>query len=120
MRKIDFSDIAVRYEDFSLVQRSAGDLLLNLLDIGSNEDVLDLGCGAGNLTRKIREITKGSILPDYPLQMRKNRVITHTILGILHVFVHLMPYNALFSVHLLLAQHQFIWPSPLISQHNVD
>lgn len=62
MRKIDFSDIAVRYEDFSLVQRSAGDLLLNLLDIGSNEDVLDLGCGAGNLTRKIREITKGRVI----------------------------------------------------------
>jgi len=39
-------------------------------------------------------------------------VITHTILGILYVFVHLMPGNALFSVHLLLAGHQFIWLSP--------
>jgi len=41
-------------------------------------------------------------------------VITHTILGILYVFVHLMPGNALFSVHLLTARHQLIWPSTLI------
>lgn len=59
--KIDFSKIAVRYEDYSLVQKSAGDLLLNLLEIGDSEDILDLGCGVGNLTRKIREITKGKV-----------------------------------------------------------
>jgi len=40
--------------------------------------------------------------------------IDAAILGILYVFVHLTPYNALFSVHLLTARHQFIWPSPLI------
>src|SRR3990170_9102087 len=46
--------------------------------------------------------------------MKNMCVITHTILGILYVFVHLMPGNALFSVHLLTARHQLIWPSPLI------
>src|SRR3989338_9831491 len=55
--KVDFSKIANRYEDYSLVQKSAGDILLNLLEIGDNDDVLDLGCGVGNLTRKIREMT---------------------------------------------------------------
>src|SRR3990172_2306931 len=45
----------------------------------------------------------------YPLH-----VITHIILDILYVFVHLMPGNALFSVHLLTARHQLIWPSTLI------
>ena len=46
--------------------------------------------------------------------MKNMCVITHTILGILYVFVHLMPGNALFSVHLLTARHQLIWPSTLI------
>src|SRR3990170_5252178 len=46
--------------------------------------------------------------------MKNMCVITHTILGILYVFVHLMPGNALFSVHLLTARHQLTWPSPLI------
>ena len=46
--------------------------------------------------------------------MKNMCVITHTILGILYVFVHLTPDNALFYVRLLPARHQFIWPSPLI------
>lgn len=62
MSKVDFSKIAAQYEDYSLVQKSAGDLLLKLLEIKNNDDVLDIGCGAGNLTRKIREITKGKIV----------------------------------------------------------
>lgn len=54
MSGIDFSNIAVRYEGNSLVQRSAADVLLKLLEIGENDDVLDIGCGVGNLTKKIR------------------------------------------------------------------
>ena len=58
MSKVDFSKIATKYEDYSLVQKSAADTLFKLLEIGNSDDVLDLGCGVGNLTRKIREITK--------------------------------------------------------------
>jgi ubiquinone/menaquinone biosynthesis C-methylase UbiE len=54
MSGVDFSNIAARYEDHSLVQRSAADVLLKLLEIGENDDVLDIGCGVGNLTGKIR------------------------------------------------------------------
>ncbi len=60
--KIDFSKTAGIYEDYSSAQKSAGATLLNLLRIGNNEDVLDLGCGVGNLTRKIREITRGKVV----------------------------------------------------------
>jgi trans-aconitate methyltransferase len=62
MSKVDFSKIAIRYEDYSLVQKSAGDILLNVLEIEDSEDILDLGCGVGNLTRKIRGITKGRVV----------------------------------------------------------
>jgi trans-aconitate 2-methyltransferase len=62
MSKIDFSKIATKYEDYSLVQKSAADTLFNLLEIGDSDDVLDVGCGVGNLTRKIREITKGRVV----------------------------------------------------------
>ena len=41
------------------IQKSAAEILLNLLKIGNTDDVLDLRCGVGNLTRKIKEITNG-------------------------------------------------------------
>lgn len=45
-----------------MVQKSAAEVLLKLLEIGDNDDVLDLGCGVGNLTRKIRGITNGKVV----------------------------------------------------------
>lgn len=57
-----FSQIATRYEQNSIVQKNAADPLFSLLAIGGGDDVLDLGCGAGNLTQKIREITTGKVV----------------------------------------------------------
>jgi len=62
MDRINFSKIAARYEDHSLVQRSAAELLLNLLEIEESDDALDMGCGTGNLTEKIREMTGGRVV----------------------------------------------------------
>lgn len=62
MQKIDFSEIASKYEELSLVQKSAGDMLIALLEITKDDDVLDIGCGTGYLTKKIREITKGKVV----------------------------------------------------------
>lgn len=60
--KVDFSGIAAKYEHYSFLQKSVADVLLQLLEIGDNDDVLDLGCGVGNLTRKIRGLTKGGVV----------------------------------------------------------
>jgi len=57
----DFSGIAARYERDSLIQKSAAEKLFSLLAIGENDNVLDLGCGTGNLTRKIRGMTAGRV-----------------------------------------------------------
>jgi trans-aconitate methyltransferase len=57
----DFSGIAARYERDSLIQKSAAEKLIALLAIGEYDDVLDLGCGTGNLTRKIRGMTTGRV-----------------------------------------------------------
>jgi ubiquinone/menaquinone biosynthesis C-methylase UbiE len=51
MSKVDFSKIATKYENYASVQKSAAEVLLKRLEIGDNGDVLDLGCGVGNLTR---------------------------------------------------------------------
>ncbi len=62
MSKIDFSKIATEYEKYATVQKSASEILLKLLKIGDNDDVLDLGCGTGYLTRKIRSLTRGKVV----------------------------------------------------------
>ncbi|NTV92287.1 MAG: methyltransferase domain-containing protein [Chlorobiaceae bacterium] len=57
----DFTDIASRYRTTSLVQASAGAQLIERLDISGNEDVLDVGCGTGNLTVELSKWTSGSV-----------------------------------------------------------
>jgi trans-aconitate methyltransferase len=57
-----FSKISQNYEQAAVVQRSASDILLGILDIKATDDVLDLGCGPGHLTKRIREISKGRVV----------------------------------------------------------
>jgi ubiquinone/menaquinone biosynthesis C-methylase UbiE len=57
-----FSKISEYYEKTSVVQRSASDILLDILDIRETDDVLDLGCGPGHLTKRLREISKGRVV----------------------------------------------------------
>lgn len=56
-----FNDIAARYERDSLIQKSAAEKLIGLLNIGRDDDILDLGCGTGALARKLRSITDGRV-----------------------------------------------------------
>lgn len=62
MDNLNFSKIAETYEKNSLVQKSAAEKLIELLAIKSDDSVLDIGCGTGNLTRKIRAITEGRVV----------------------------------------------------------
>jgi len=57
----DFTEISKRYRETSIIQSSAADILLALLDIKSGESILDIGCGAGNLTKKIYDISHGYV-----------------------------------------------------------
>jgi len=57
-----FDTIARRYARDAAVQLTAGERLLALLRVRPDADVLDLGCGPGHLTRRLRELTAGRIL----------------------------------------------------------
>jgi ubiquinone/menaquinone biosynthesis C-methylase UbiE len=61
MSTTDFSQISARYDRDSLIQKSAAERLIGLLDVRGDDDVLDLGCGTGSLTRKLRGMTNGRI-----------------------------------------------------------
>lgn len=56
-----FSHIASGYQKKAVLQESAGQRLFELLAIRRNDSVLDLGCGPGHLTRKIRDLTTGTV-----------------------------------------------------------
>lgn len=62
MKSNDFTNIAAKYERDSLIQKSAAEKLIGLLDIQRDDDVLDLGCGTGALARKIRSMTDGNVV----------------------------------------------------------
>ncbi|NTW52990.1 MAG: methyltransferase domain-containing protein [Chlorobiaceae bacterium] len=56
-----FDEIASRYRQTSLVQASAGAKLIELLDIPKEADILDMGCGTGNLTAELAGKTTGRV-----------------------------------------------------------
>jgi len=62
MSNINFNAKAHLYEKNAIVQKLASDVLLGLLSIQDGEDVLDLGCGSGGVTKKIALLTTGSVV----------------------------------------------------------
>jgi len=62
MSEVNFNSKAFTYADNALVQKSASEVLLNLLAIQPEEDILDIGCGPGHITKKIAQSTKGTVL----------------------------------------------------------
>jgi trans-aconitate methyltransferase len=77
MKTTDFTEISSRYDRDSLIQKSAADKLINLLDIRRDDDVLDLGCGTGNLARKIRTITDGKVVGIDPSEGMIREAVTN-------------------------------------------
>lgn len=62
MDVINFTKISKVYESNSLVQKSAAKTLLSLLQILKDDNILDIGCGTGNLTSQIKALTNGKVV----------------------------------------------------------
>ena len=58
----DFTEISKRYKETSTIQSSAADSLFALLNFNQGESVLDVGCGTGNLTKRILDITGSDLV----------------------------------------------------------
>jgi trans-aconitate methyltransferase len=61
MSMAPFDELAASYEGNAVAQKGAAEVLLELLPIGPEEDVLDVGCGPGHLTRRLRLATRGRV-----------------------------------------------------------
>ncbi|OHD56831.1 MAG: hypothetical protein A2Y33_12745 [Spirochaetes bacterium GWF1_51_8] len=61
MSNRDFTAIADRYRETSLVQNTAADILISLLDPQPGERILDVGCGPGHITKRLHDITGAPI-----------------------------------------------------------
>lgn len=58
----DFSSIVPQYRQTAVLQNSAAERVFDLLAFGPADAVLDLGCGTGHLTNRIRQMTFGRVL----------------------------------------------------------
>jgi trans-aconitate methyltransferase len=73
----NFTEISKRYRETSIIQNSAADILFALLDIKDKESVLDVGCGTGNLTKKIFDKSHGYIVGVDPSEGMINESSKH-------------------------------------------
>jgi ubiquinone/menaquinone biosynthesis C-methylase UbiE len=62
MSNINFTTTAHLYEQNAMVQKLASEVLLGLLSVRDGEDVLDVGCGSGGVTKKIALLTTGRVV----------------------------------------------------------
>lgn len=58
----NFSEISSKYERDAVVQKSASEILFDLLDIQPDDNVLDLGCGPGHISKAIQDKTSGKVV----------------------------------------------------------
>jgi trans-aconitate methyltransferase len=57
-----FDKVSDQYQQKSLVQQAAAEKLLAILNIGEQDDVLDVACGPGHITQRIKTITQGRVV----------------------------------------------------------
>jgi ubiquinone/menaquinone biosynthesis C-methylase UbiE len=56
-----FSNISAGYQKKAVLQEAASQRLFELLGLRRGDSVLDLGCGPGHITRKIRDMVTGTV-----------------------------------------------------------
>jgi trans-aconitate methyltransferase len=57
-----FDKVSGQYQQKALVQQAAAEKLIALLRIGQRDDVLDVACGPGHITQRIKEMTQGRVV----------------------------------------------------------
>ena len=57
-----FDKVSGQYQQKDLVQQAAAEKLIALLNIGERNDVLDVACGPGHITQRIKGMTQGRVV----------------------------------------------------------
>jgi trans-aconitate methyltransferase len=56
-----FDKVSGHYQQKALVQQAAAEKLLALLNIGGKDDALDVACGPGHITQRLKTLTQGRV-----------------------------------------------------------
>jgi trans-aconitate methyltransferase len=57
-----FDSVSAQYQEKALVQQAAAGKLLALIAIGEQDDVLDVACGPGHITQRLKSMTVGQVV----------------------------------------------------------
>ncbi len=94
-----FDNISNQYKEKSLVQQKAALKLLDLLKVGSSDDVIDVACGPGHITGLLSKITSGNVIGiDVSEGMVKQAKTLYSTVEFRQVAAENMDYNDEFDI----------------------
>ncbi len=108
MENYDYDKTAGDYVESSALQKNASYFLLDTLKIRGSDNILDIGCGVGNITSKIRELTNGLVVGvDPSVKMLDQAKLNNVNIDYAHITAEEINYSDKFDI--IFSNSAFHW-----------